>query len=81
MRPWFVVVGLATGCEFVPCPQGVPLTLSDVPCSCQGAVVESLDCGSLVCGEFGIEFETGDGSTEGCVGTSTYSPSSTTPIE
>jgi len=67
------------GCEYLPCPQDTPLTDADVPCTCAGAVVESLDCGELVCGEFGIEVQTG--TTGDCVTTSTYSTWSTTPLE
>lgn len=81
MRPWLLVAAALTGCEIVPCPQNVTLTQADVPCSCSGAIVESVDCGELVCGEFGVELVKGTGTTGDCVTTSTYTDSSTTPVE
>ncbi len=80
MRPWLIVVLTLAGCEFLPCPRDVTLTAADVPCDCAGAVVESVDCGDLVCGEFGLELVKGTG-TEDCVTTSTYTEYSNTPLE
>lgn len=85
MRPSsFVVFAplfLLVSCEFLPCPRNVTLSAADVPCDCAGAVIESVSCGDLVCGDFGVEFEKGTGTTSDCVTTSTYSESSTTPLE
>ena len=81
MRPWLFVALPLVGCEYAPCPQNVTLSDADLPCACGGAVVESLSCGDLVCGDFGIELVKGTGTTEDCVTTSTYSDYSTTPLE
>jgi len=79
MRQLICLFVTVAACDYLPCPQDVRLTEADVPCTCAGAIVESVDCGDLTCGEFGIEIET-DASTEDCVTTSTYSTSSTTPL-
>jgi hypothetical protein len=62
------------GCEPEPCPKDQVLGPAQTPCDCDGAIVEAVACGNLVCSEFGIVGTTL--ADTGCTGTST---SSTTP--
>ena len=50
-----------------PCPEGTPLSDADLPCDCQGAVVEALTCGDLICESVGLAM----GDTGACTSTST----------
>ncbi len=52
---WLWMVAFVAGCEFItpPCPEG-PLSSGDLPCLCQGSIVESLACGQLSCEATGL---------------------------
>lgn len=59
--PWLFFVA----CDFTfaePCPTG-SLSDADLPCSCQGAIADSLSCGALTCTDFGLQVEKGSGCT------------------
>lgn len=68
--PLFV---LAAACEEIPagsaepCPEGTPLSDVDLPCDCQGAIVEALTCGDLICDPAGLAM----GDTGACMSTTT----------
>lgn len=61
-----LVLGLVA-CEYGECPVGIELEEADIPCECAGAVVESLSCGAVVCGDAGIELVTGTETVDECV--------------
>ena len=53
--------------DVVECPEGL-LEEGDLPCDCQGSVVESLSCGDVYCESFGLSFDT---EATGCTDTGT----------
>ncbi|MEZ4239566.1 MAG: hypothetical protein R3F59_26100 [Myxococcota bacterium] len=74
MRSLFVAtLSLLAACEVPPCGKDHPLSNGELPCLCEGVVIDSVDCGSTTCTAYGPYASTG--SDSGCTSTS----SSTTP--
>lgn len=44
---------LLSACEPEPCAKDKVLDEKDIPCECEGVVVESLDCGGVTCTPYG----------------------------
>lgn len=60
MRTWPLL--FLVGCDLaltLECPVG-PLDDADLPCLCQGAIAESVSCGTLTCTDFGLEVGKGE---------------------
>lgn len=73
-RSWLLALFLLPACEPEPCPKDTVLGPAQTPCVCEGAVVEALDCGNLVCTDYGLS-----GTTLADTGCTTTTTTDTTP--
>jgi hypothetical protein len=66
------LASVVVACEPEPCPKDRVLGAAQTPCDCEGSIVEAVDCGNLVCSDYGVVGTTL--SDTGCTSTTETTP-------